>query len=90
MLVGEGQAQHWMKLLIGMVPRPGDKPLLLLFYHMIRLRESPGDSLWQFLGLSQSQSIGIKFRLVPRSPVSLCMTIIPGSKLSLKKILVFL
>ena len=39
-----------------------------MLYYMIRLRESPGNSSWQLLGLSQNLLIGIRFRLALRNP----------------------
>lgn len=37
---------------------------------MIKLMESPSDSTWQFLGLSQSRLTGIRVRLASRSLMS--------------------
>lgn len=38
------------------------------FNYAVRLRESPGDSIWQPLGLSQNLLIGIRFRLALKNP----------------------
>ena len=76
MLVAEGQAQHWMKTASWDDPEKslelqlGDKEKPLLPYSMIKFRKLPGKSIWQFLGLSQRHSMGIRSRIVPRSPVS--------------------
>ena len=51
---------------------------------MIRLGQSLGDFIEQFLGLSQSPLIGTKFRLVHNNQTNPFMTIIIDFRLFLK------
>ena len=87
MLVGEGQAKHWMKPAQWEHPKRGLEKRCLSFGNM--LEHSLEISTEQLQQLFLSLLIGTKFRLAHQSPVNLFITITITSKLCLKKILVF-
>jgi len=91
MLADEVQTQHWIKTnrdnpWKSLELYPGDKviPAVVLYHEDWGITSNYS---WQFLGFFQNQLMGIKFKLVPRSPKNPCMIAVEYSKLSLKKTL---